>query len=624
MKQIMKKFSIFLILFILLVTTISIVSASENITDSTNLENIDNQHSDEIKLDDGLNDESDEVLNANNVEEELLGSISASDRTFDINLDKPTFPSIDVKVTDTFGDPITSGTVNFEVNGKKYTANLQGVYTKSPGHAILSGNTVFKDVGQYTIKATYKSMSKTFKYTINGKTSVSINDISVNNGQYITINPTITPKFNSNFKAGDLKIRINGYTYVLNSNNPSLRLKLSTGTYSCTAEYGTNPYYVKSSDTFKIVVAEEPLIVAQDYYIVNLGKKLDLKIYVVDSNGNPISGGKIYLNDYSAPVTNGYAQFTINPQNVAYEEYSVQYSPNSKHYKSVSITNAFPIVAVSNTKLSISPLNTMAGTKISNVKFTITDNLNRKISPSGYFLINGKKYNSLKDFKTPKKPGTFKYTVEFVPDLILYGVSKTTFKIVNKVKTKIKVKSVSGLENKKVKLTAIVKDNYGKKVKKGTVIFKFKGKKYKAKVKNGKAKKTIRIPKNNNRGIFYKYGEGTVTKVYDDVTYKGKVQFLANKHYLSSSSKFKVTSIKKSKTEGYAPIHIYEGDGEVSHKKTKKTKKTTKNQKQTNKKKSYGYYPKYHKKIPNLNTDLFKKKPQFNTNMNLNNIVITV
>ncbi len=147
------------------------------------------------------------------------------------------------------------------------------------------------------------------------------------------------------------------------------------------------------------------------------------------------------------------------------------------------------------------------------------------------------------------------------------------------VSTKVTVKNVKGYENKKVKVTAFVKDSTGKKVKKGTVIFKFKGKNYKVKLTNGKAVKTIKIPKTNNRGIYYKYPKGKVTEIYEDVDYNGKVSFLGDGNYRSSSSKFKVTSMKKSKTKKYTPTYMSEKTGKTTHKKPKtvtKKKTTTK------------------------------------------------
>ena len=76
------------------------------------------------------------------------------------------------------------------------------------------------------------------------------------------------------------------------------------------------------------------------------------------------------------------------------------------------------------------------------------------------------------------------------------------------------------------------------------------------KVKNGKAVITIKIPKTNNRGIMYKYPKGKVTEIYEDIAYKGKVTFLGDTKYSSSSSTFKVTSMKKSKTSISIPLPL--------------------------------------------------------------------
>ena len=621
----LKKSLIYLSLIILLFSAISFAFATENNTDILEYQ------TEDITIDLENNTDLNEFQQLQTSNNEVSPNTSESDK---LQLSDEDVLSRDYISDQSFViDPTkTKNYANLTISGiyktiylakgwndfTKYTPKCYSTFNGNKYSRITIELPQTEGKYEYRLAADYLTLANIDYFNINVKYAsfLQVTNANVDIGKQATINLKSTA---NSYYVNNITIIFNGKKYTLTKGSTKFTTTINKpGHYVGTAKLNLNGYPT-SSEQFYIDVFEEPIIISQDYHINVLGKENYLNIYVVDSNGDPINGGTLYLNKNGAPVKNGYAQFTFNPNDVAIDYYSVKYSPSYKYYKTVSINNAFPIATISLTKLKINTLNTIGGSKIKKVKYTITDALGDKINPSGYFLINGKKYKSLKDFKAPKKAGTLKYKVKFVPDLILYGSSTTTLKIVNKLKTKIKAKSVSGYENKKVKITAIVKDNFGKKVKKGTVIFKFRGKQYKVKVKNGKAKKTIKIPEYNNRGIFYKYPKGKVTKIYDDVTFKGKVSLLGNKHYLKSSSSFKVTSIKKSKTEKYTPRYIYEGPGETSHKTTKKTKKQNSYKK---KKKTYGYYPTYHKPIPKLNVNLFKKQPAVNPNTNLNNIVI--
>ena len=130
--------------------------------------------------------------------------------------------------------------------------------------------------------------------------------------------------------------------------------------------------------------------------------------------------------------------------------------------------------------------------------------------------------------------------------------SSSKLKIICKQQTKITVKSVTGYEGKKIKLTAIVKDALGKKIKTGTVKFKIKGKTFKAKVKNGKATVTIKVPvAKEYKTVTKKSGnKRTVTTYYKSV-YNCKATFVGYKQYPSSSTNFKLTSKDKSYSYSY-------------------------------------------------------------------------
>lgn len=622
MKFDLKKGIMILSLIMILLTTVSFISANENNTSTIAYqteENIENNLEIKTDMDDYYSSQNNIEENCTHnfesdklqlTSEDKLGYDYISDHTFEIDTtQEKNYGTLTIK-----GAHPTIYLAKGYGNWYKYTAKTYYSYNKGKYSTITIELPKIEGKHQYRLATHYNNLADIdyFNINIKYKSFLTITNASVDIGKQASVNIKITA---NSYYASNITININGQTYTLSKSSTKFTTTITKpGHYVGTAKLNLNGY-ATSSEKFYINVYEEPLIVAQDYYITILGQEYKLNIYVVNSNGDPINGGKLYLNDTSAPVKNGYAQFILNPKDIAFDYYTIKYTPgSSSYYKSISIKNAFPIATISATKLTIDPINTIAGTKIKNIKYTITDSLGDKINPSGYFLINGKKYNSLKDFKAPKKGGTYKYTVKFVPDLILYANSTATLKIVNKIKTKVKVKSVSGYENKNVKITAIVKDNLGKNVKKGTVTFKIRGKSYKAKVKNGKATKIIKVPKPGSRGIYYYYynknGREIQKSVYESETYKCKVIFKGDSNYIKSSSTFKVTSKKKSTSNYYHTPYNPPSESPSSSSKKTTTKKS--NTKTTGK--SYGYYPTYHKPQPCLNPDLFKKEPAINTN----------
>jgi hypothetical protein len=134
-------------------------------------------------------------------------------------------------------------------------------------------------------------------------------------------------------------------------------------------------------------------------------------------------------------------------------------------------------------------------------------------------------------FVPPVGVGT--WNVQFTPgeSHITGSASKTI--TVKKSKVSVKAKKVSEYKGYKVTLKATVKSN-GKNVNEGKVLFKIKGKKYYANVKNGVATKKVKLYK--------------IKKYYYSATYLGTKNL-----YKSGKSKAKATLKKSYKVKIYAP-----------------------------------------------------------------------
>ena len=602
---------IFLILLFLLM---GVASASENMENDTSIAIDEEMEDNSVGL-----QESDEIPLSDSTDEDLL-EYTISDQNF----------KIDTTKEKNYGRiRIDSGakTAYFStdrVSWKEYTP--KHFYSFNSGSYSVIDVELPKKAGHY--KCSIITWDSSFQHTYNFEMDITycsfitVENKSIDAGKYSIINFNVNSTQKSRIK--NITVTINDEIYDLSGNSNRFGLTLSKpGRYYGYAKVNLYGDYETSSEKFYVDVYEEPLIVAQDYYITQLGEEYSFNIYAVDSNGDAINSGQIYLNRTSSDVRNGCAKFTINPENVGIEYYSVNYVPSKgSHYKKVSLDSILPIATISKTALSVEPVSAIAGSKM-NLKYSLKDNLGNEIPQYGYFIVNGVKYDCLYDVRAPEKAGTYTWTVKFVSEYILYSNSSAQLKIINKYKTKVQVKSVKGYENRKVRLTATVTGNAGEKVKKGTVIFKVKGKKYKAAVKNGKAVKTVKIPKPKSRAIYYSYshknGREIQTAQYESETYKCSVTFKGDNDYLESHSTFKITSKKASKSKVYKSSYSEPSKSVKKSKKTSKTKKTKKSKKT----KDYGYYPTYNKPAPTLDADLFKKEPAIDPNVKLSDIIIT-
>lgn len=583
---------------------VSAVSAAENatygviVTDFTNedvivedgqiIEHIENKETlilknGEIKVNE---DEIDGELEFNNQKELLsqhnddeLGAsltktqISVSNYTAILNPSSTyfTITKLSANVKTTSGKSINKGGVYFVINQNSYSKiETYGVGVE---HGIASHDFSYKayySPGKYKCTAyysdfsnTYESSSCEFYLTVKTKTELSVNDIQCNIGDTITINPSIKSATGSeSSKYGDFVYIVNFERYTTGK---SLSLTMNTpGKLKCSVKYVGNSYYLNSSEiTFYINVRDYTNVV----YSLNSGKVLagdniTINYKVVDGQENTI-----YVGSDKITLPNKPGQYT---HVIRYKESSM-YQSSSKR---------FNIDVYSKSIISCDLTKSYVG-KTEDINIIVKDHLGQDINEGIVkSTINGKTYSAnvkngkaiFNNVKMPLTAKTYQYTINYSTDSDFYTNSSHDLQITCTYSSKVTVKSITGYEGKKTKLTAIVIDSAGNKIKKGTVKFKVKGKTYTAKVKNGKATVTIKLPiaKKYKTATKSSGNKRTVTTYYKSV-YNCKATFSGYKQYPSSSTKFKVTSKDKPYSYSYY----------VAKKKTSSSSSSTKKSTQT-------------------------------------------
>ena len=271
------------------------------------------------------------------------------------------------------------------------------------------------------------------------------------------------------------------------------------------------------------------------------GYFLDIEKYPFPTSHNSFS------TKYSLKLYNNNVITDIDYVSIGLNQYRVYYNNFINEYYYY-----FNITQMVQSSISVESITAQRGTSsMLKIKIDTKSNSYDDIK-KGYveLSIDGKSYNvpviegqSEISITLPKEAGTFNYNVKFIPYSKYIYSSSTNLNIISKYGTKVTVKSVKGYQRKKVKLTATVKDDTGKIIKKGKVTFQVNGKTYTAKVTNGKAKITIKYPKAHWYEDKSKHkGKYRYETSYYQSTYISSVKFNGYGQYMSSSSLFKVTS----------------------------------------------------------------------------------
>jgi len=469
------------------------------------------------------------------------------------------------------GGNVANGCVELYINNKKYNATVKN---GACSIEITLPAEIGKEYACNVIYLGYKDDGKkitylTSRYSFNIKTAYkptidSIKTIKTNVNNQTNITATIHSDMQY-YQEGIITININGKDYVFiksngfykdnNTNNYIYNITLpfyfkDEGTYEFNITCNPILNYLENKKNIKVMINDpKELHIKLSSNTILLGQSVTLKCILTNSKGGVsnqtlrLSGDYLidsneYLLDFTDLITNskGEAEYSFNFKKNGIYSYFIDNKP-------------FKIIVQSPTKIMVNQI-TSKRSSIATLSVKIKDYLD-----GGYIqtTINGKSYNATVNkgigtikFKMPSKIGKYTYKVTYYPKSQIYRTSTTNFKVISKIGTKITIKSVSGIQGKKVKLSAIVKDDKGNKINRGNVNFNINGKTYVAKVKNGIASINIKYPK----AKFYK----TVTRTkgniitittYYQKTYNCKVSFNVKGDYLKTSSTFKITSKKK-------------------------------------------------------------------------------
>ena len=208
---------------------------------------------------------------------------------------------------------------------------------------------------------------------------------------------------------------------------------------------------------------------------------------------------------------------------------------------------------------------------VEDTRFDIIDNKNNKVIGAAYYL-DGEEYGQIY-----ADVGNYKATIkmwDFIDSA--YKVKPVTFNVkITKAPVKLTASKCISTTKNHATLTATVKDKKGWAVEEGTVKFIVNGKSYTAKVKDGVAKKSVKLTKARiytYRAIFS--SKNYLTKKVSSKVYVKKAKsyytFKVSKFtgkisygdYLKlikakNSNKYKCIHIKLGKYLGKYPIHMY-------------------------------------------------------------------
>lgn len=601
--KITKKILIFLILFFLLIVISDAVSAngnstiSEDINDNntikvieinTNKNQLDNIEDNNLEYKTvekpQANILSQSNQNINSVNKLIKTKIMVSNYTVTLNPGNSqiTIKSLSANVLTESNKSVNTGSVYFQIP-KMTTFHISvknGVASHNFNLKTYLSPGKYKCIAFYEDYADhYESCNSTFYFIVKSRTTLNVNNISCKKGESLEIHSNLMTSVGSNMqlRQGKVIFNIDSQRYETPGYLFNFALNKS-GLYKCTAKYVGDSYYLNSTDvTFYINVAEETHI---DYTLdsknILANESFNVNYRVIDSIGNTVTKGIVkisestlllfnthYYNKLPSLSTNGYRVVTVS-NNTGQYTFGIFYNPkNNNNYQYVDYLTSsekFNITVYGISSILTNPVKIREGTT-TNIKVIVKDHLGQNIDEGEVrTTINFKTYVAkvkngqavFKNVKMPSKIGTYNYKIYYSTNTDYYTSSSNNLKITCIHASKITIKSVTGYQGKKVKITATVKDENGNKINKGKIIFKIIGKTYSCIVKNGIAQVTIKYPKAKN--LIYN-DKKIGSYFYETISYKSifncKAIYNEIDMYLGSSAKFKVTSKTKTIVHKY-------------------------------------------------------------------------
>ena len=595
-----KRIILILTIFILVFSLINVVVANENTTDI--MSDIDDESNLATQNDDVLSKlptttktydtridvkEYEANYNGNTLQKDLIiyvynnetdsknSNTAPGNLTLDFNKKQDTFSTDDIHHSDTLYH------ISWDVKAPKV-----GEYECKFTYQGYTRETTYKN---YILKEIYKPSSISFKLTFEHKPQISIytNDIRARRGDEVNISASIiSSKDYYDFgrivaKIDDIEYNLTkseyikyGDFYKYNVTGTCVFNTLFTKPYSLIC-YPYGDYKNNSAIFWATIKTKLPSlevnVTQNDLILGNYMTKIDIKVinpetdkfggYYLFVDYPPFEKIKSYNANYSLKLDkNNMTSITIETKKLGLNQYRVYYTNLEDH-----VYYYFNVTLSQQTNINVNTITAQRNSQTDLIAY-VKNNINENIDGGSInFIIDGITYKAeVKNgkatvkIKTPSKVGVSNYIIKYTSDSKYTFESSGTIKIISKCGTKIAVKSVTGYQGKKVKLKATVKDEFGNKIRKGTVVFNINGNTYKSNVKNGVAYITIKYPK----AKFWKTKSKTKGNyLYETNYYKSttncNVQFKPIGDYLGSSSTFKVTTKKKNPVKHKYKINKY-------------------------------------------------------------------
>ena len=325
---------------------------------------------------------------------------------------------------DAYGKALANKKVTFKVGGRDFTAT-----TNDNGVATANVNL---DAGNYVVTAVnpVNNEQKQFKLNISKVSSSFTLNVAKNDEGAIIITATLTP----NTVTGNVKFKFDGdmitYTSTISNGKATLVSPYSAeGTYNLVVSYdGDSNFNAAPTMDFSFTIrAPTPILTANDVTVV-YGYNKDMMIYLMDSDGIPISGKEIYIKlvfggkyyvYYGDTGSSG--ALRLSTKGIDPGTYTVYIS--SENCKQIS---AKMIIKKATVKLTANAKTFKKSVKIKKYTITLKNNLNKVMKSTKVTLkVNGKTYSAKTNtkgqatFKITKLTKKGKFTA-----IVKYGGSK--------------------------------------------------------------------------------------------------------------------------------------------------------------------------------------------------------
>ena len=420
------------------------------------------------------------------------------------------------------------------------------------------------DTAKLTVKPTYPSSSDY---------SVSVSDVSINYGVGGSIFMRISPADGSTLYHYCYYLKV----YDSNSNEKISQLFRGSSSYNSEtysvgpSELSAGTYTIKLVDYIDGKVMDTAKLTVKNTYPSSSDYSVNVSdISVNDSGSIPMTISSAsgysykycyYLKVYDSNGGEKISQFYSGTSSVAYKSCSISsyklspgtYNIKIINYKDNHVMDTAILRVKLNTYVSAKDIQTTYGSS-KNLIVTLKDDNGILIGKTVSVKLNGVMYSGITNssgqisIKVPSNltPATYTALITFEGDNYYTASSGQVKVVVSKVTPKITIKSVSGYQGKSVRLTAIVKNDLGFRIKYCMVAFKINGKTYNVKTNSkGLAIFKIKIPKSEINKVSIKTKNGVVTKItYFKKIYNCTVTVSGN-NYKSIPTKFKIISTNK-------------------------------------------------------------------------------